>query len=749
MSNGSAHSPSRVLGAHVIYEDTANALVSDLYNWAKTPHTPSSSMNLSILLLILASITLVVAQLRAPSWPLAVKNPYLNGWYAAGPDATPLNEVIVTTWNSSRTPWFCSVAVDGIPFRLMDNDTDVISQASSQMSVTITPTSTTIQGQAGPVAVTLTFLSPITPSDLTRQSLPYSYLDINVAPTDNSPHSVIIFSDFDLEWITGSDSLFGTGSGGVQPEFIFLKASTKTPQPFVEINDHAQDSTIIYAAKNAGPAGFEAGVDGPIRLAGMNGTGLPNIIDPDVGTHPIDDPHDVFGISVDVGEIDTSTSLLWAIGVSRDPSIQFTTPSGGVHMRSSYYQMNFSTPEDQVSFFLDDFANASSAANQLDTKIMKDASDISSAYSDLLSLLTRPATSALEITVSTNPNGTFNSSDVMAFMKDIGSVGGRGVNAVDVLYASFPMYLYLDPAIGGYLLKPLLVAQDTPQYTQPYAASNLDIHFPNATVQNVAHNFGIEQSGNMIIMLLAHLLVTKDGSLVSQYYGMIKGWADYLVQNSLHPGMQQTSQSDGITLVNQTNLALKGVIGIGAMAKISDYLKESDDASIYSSKAESYIQQWQSMAISQNQTRLLASFGNEDSTGLMYNLYADKLLGLGLVPQTVYDIQSAYLKSQLASSSFSIPLDSQNPTVGRADWLMFAAASTNDDALLDSLISMIHSYVFNPSNNVPVSPIFNPVTGQSGDLGMNRRVEIFRLCDLAELNHITVQQWVPSTQYWL
>lgn len=35
------------------------------------------------------------------------------------------------------------------------------------------------------------------------------------------------------------------------------------------------------------------------------------------------------------------------------------------------------------------------------------------------------------------------------------------------------MYLYLNPALGGYLLQPLLIAQDTPNYTQPYAAQGL------------------------------------------------------------------------------------------------------------------------------------------------------------------------------------------------------------------------------------------------------------------------------------
>ena len=64
-----------------------------------------------------------------------------------------------------------------------------------------------------------------------------------------------------------------------------------------------------------------------------------------------------------------------------------------------------------------------SASKQLDSQILNDASKISSSYGDLLSLVARQAMSAIEITVSKNSDGTFNSSDVMAFMKDMGEVG--------------------------------------------------------------------------------------------------------------------------------------------------------------------------------------------------------------------------------------------------------------------------------------------------------------------------------------
>ena len=43
---------------------------------------------------------------------------------------------------------------------------------------------------------------------------------------------------------------------------------------------------------------------------------------------------------------------------------------------------------------------------------------------------------------------------------------------------------------------------------------------------------------------------------------------------------------------NQTNLALKGIIGIGAMAQIANLTGNTADAANYSSTAQSYISQW-------------------------------------------------------------------------------------------------------------------------------------------------------------
>lgn len=79
----------------------------------------------------------------------------------------------------------------------------------------------------------------------------------------------------------------------------------------------------------------------------------------------------------------------------------------------------------QASFLLNDFDNSMNMSKQLDSQITSDAANVSPLYTDLLSLVARQAMGAIEITLSKGPDGSFNSSDIMAFMMDMGGVGGK------------------------------------------------------------------------------------------------------------------------------------------------------------------------------------------------------------------------------------------------------------------------------------------------------------------------------------
>lgn len=82
----------------------------------------------------------------------------------------------------------------------------------------------------------------------------------------------------------------------------------------------------------------------------------------------------------------------------------------------------------QVTFFVQDYPNAVQRSNLLDSRILGDASAVSTHYADLVSLAARQTMAGVEITVGNN-GGTdsFDLSDVKMFMKDTGGTASEYV----------------------------------------------------------------------------------------------------------------------------------------------------------------------------------------------------------------------------------------------------------------------------------------------------------------------------------
>ena len=55
--------------------------------------------------------------------------------------------------------------------------------------------STFIQNVSGKVSLNVTFISPLTPTDLKRQSVIGTYLDVSVVSIDGATHSVDLYAD--------------------------------------------------------------------------------------------------------------------------------------------------------------------------------------------------------------------------------------------------------------------------------------------------------------------------------------------------------------------------------------------------------------------------------------------------------------------------------------------------------------------------------------------------------------------------
>jgi len=152
----------------------------------------------------------------------------------------------------------------------------------------------------------------------------------------------------------------------------------------------------------------------------------------------------VFALSWDLGTIlATQAPLVWTIGYTTDPAINYTDPSGNpMTKRSSYYKSQYSDDETLVSVgfhlgddvsnyhvqivdFLNNYINASSRAQQLDKKILQDAASVADPLGDLVSLAIAQVYGSTQLTIGTDALGNFNKSDVMMFMKNIGGLAPK------------------------------------------------------------------------------------------------------------------------------------------------------------------------------------------------------------------------------------------------------------------------------------------------------------------------------------
>ena len=269
-------------------------------------------------------------------------------------------------------------------------------------------------------------------------------------------------------------------------------------------------------------------------------------------------------------------------------------------------------------------------------------------------------------------NSSSNISEPLMFQKEISSDGN--VNTVDVMYPAMPFFLYANPDLLRYNLEPLYQNQEGGFYPNQYSMHDLGTHFPNAP-GHVAGNdeyMPVEESGNMILMTHAYFKFSGDSSFIKQHYTKLQQFATYLIKFSLTPGLQLSTDDFAGQLVNQTNLAIKGIIGLQAMASIATIAGDLTSSHNYSSTASSFYKQWETFAIDPSGRHTLLSYQWRSSYGLLYNTFPNILLNLNLIPQSLYDIQSAWYPT--TSQIFGIPLDNRH-SYTKSDWEMWTAAT--------------------------------------------------------------------------
>jgi hypothetical protein len=412
----------------------------------------------------------------------------------------------------------------------------------------------------------------------------------------------------------------------------------------------------------------------------------------------------VFGYAVDLGSVGASVkSTLFSIGLCQDPAIQFLGANGLTNI-PSLWKSYFSEELAALSFFHQDYSESNKLSSDLDTKIATDSKAAAGDnYVILTTLATRQAFGAVQLVGTQDKH--------YLFLKEISSNGNT--QTIDVIYPASPIFYYTNPELVKLLLDPHFENQESGHYPNKWAEHDLGTHYPNATGHPDGNDetMPLEESGNNLIMLLAYAQRSNNTAYLKQHYPILKQWAEYLVEDSLYPAEQLSTDDFAGHLTNQTNLALKGIIGIEAMSRIATLVNEPADAKNYTTIAHDYITKWQTLGLNTtaDPPHSIVNYANTSSHGLLYNLYNDRLVDTKLVPQSVYDIQSDFYPS--VKQKYGVPLDTRNPYYTKGDWEVFCAAIASEETR-DMFIGDLAKWVGETTLSTPFTDLYNTNDGK-------------------------------------
>ncbi|KAL3453954.1 hypothetical protein BJX65DRAFT_301757 [Aspergillus insuetus] len=639
---------------------------------------------------------------RPPAIPLAVKSPYLSTWLSAGSNGGNggyLAGEWPTFWEGQVTGWTGLVRVDGQVYTWMGLPG---STTVNQTAYEYTSTKSIFTMHVGDmVELKITFLSPITPNDLRRQSLVFSYLDVGVTSLDGEPHQVQVYTDISAEWASGDRSAIAQWDYGVTSNGIaYHKIHRQTPLPFSESRDQAEWGDWYWATNDGASLTYQAGADISVRRAFASNGRLSNTND--ANYRAISNEWPVFGFAHDLGFIQSTASVLFSIGLAQSEAVQYTGNSDTLAPVPSLWTSYFSSALEALDFFHHDYLDSNALSSTLDDRIAQDSlAAAGQDYLTITSLSTRQAFAATQLT------GTIESPYI--FMKEISSNGN--MNTVDVIFPAHPIFLYTNPELLKLLLRPHFEIQESGHYPNSYAMHDIGSHYPNATGHPNGNDepMPLEECGNMVIMALAYAQKSRDTEYLEQHYDKLRAWTNYLIDDALYPANQISTDDFAGPLANQTNLALKGIIGIEAMSVIAELTGHSEDASNLTAYAHDYIDRWQSLGIAHSaaQPHTTLSYGSDDSHGLLYNLYSDRELGLNLVPQSVYDMQSDFYPT--VQQTFGVPLDTRHQYT-KGDWELFTAAVASTSTR-DMFIKPLAEWINQTPTNRALTDLYDTVTG--------------------------------------
>lgn len=747
---------------------------------------------LATLATVLPSV-IEASSLTPPVLPLIVRNPYLSTWLQSARDPPWQSWPMFWTGEHVGFSVLARLSDEGKVFPLLGRPQDSLPNDDAGFNISLpiwngvqydastTNLSYTIPSSrhSKELQIKLSFLSPITPTSTMRQSIPAGYMTVYV----DGDLPVDIYVDLNGQWVSGDRSskiVWGLEHNTRATEHFGLKTwkvKRDVQQEFTEVRDQSEWGTLHFSAPS--DVRHEAGTSAKLRQRFSRTGVLENNVDNDFRRIMEDEPVFAFSKSFNTNHTAVKShhtqSVLFTIAHIQDPVVQYAAARGLTLLRPLWASYIPKT-DDLITFHYLDFEHANALASNYSAQLAIDA--YKSGAEDYVDIV---AVSARQVLGATHFLGT--PDDPLLFMKEISSDGNT--QTIDVIFPSFPFFLYTNPRWLAYLLEPLIEHMLSGQYPNDYAMHDIGAHYPNATGHPEGNDeyMPVEECGNILIMGLAlansikynqkpsvepnwhqtDATIERDDKIwplvtgeqedikyidepwtggdkgmrrarkwINRSYRLWNQWTGYLVEYSLRPHYQLSTDDFAGWLALQTNLALKGILGIKAMAGLAEIAGADSDVKKFENISRVYIEKWEEYGISRDKTHAKLAYDWYGSWTTTYNLYADSLLcfhlesndssleqrtmmrfenggqkpigpghgkNKGFVPEHIYQLQSDWYYA--VRQSYGLPLDSRH-LYTKTDWEFFAM-SVAAPKVRASILERVAKWVNETSTDRPLT----------------------------------------------
>ena len=608
---------------------------------------------------------------RLPAIPLVASDPYLSIWMPAD----TMTQTDTCHWSGPAKPIRGVLTADGAACRFLGEGAE---PEAALTELKVTATRTRFVSEFGGVQLETTFATPALPDDLDLLSMPLTLVTFSAKAADGKAHDVQVklhLSDklcYDGElrpnMIDGAYTL-----GTKQTVYI----GQETQKPLSHSADHITiDWGYLYLS-----------ADGVVKAVG---DGVQTTCSLTVGGAPA---QAVIAYD-DIASINYFGDLCKA-----------------------WYRRDGRQITDAILYAQKHFDEILLRCAAMDETVSNDAQKAGGQdYEDIVNAAWRHTFAAHKLIAT--PKG-----EMALLSKENDSNGCIGT--VDVSYPSIPLFLHYCPELVNALCRPVLEFASMPVWDCDFAPHDVG-RYPLATGQVYAarkpigrtashppyylypartdvwdprYQMPVEECGNMLIMLEAARAFGADKALADQYRSLLDNWVKYLVQYGEDPAEQLCTDDFAGHLAHNVNLAAKAIVGVACYARLTG--------------DESCTAQAKTMA-----AHLLEKIGDKGNTPLTldgqgwsmkYNLLWDKVLHLGLLPDSFYAAETASYLPRI--NTYGLPLDSRADYT-KSDWICWTARMADDPAVRAALIAPVAKELHETTSRVPFSDWYDTKTNR-------------------------------------